>query len=106
MIHKADVKEKKTLLLYSDGGPDHRLTYGSVKVSLLSLFVELDLDCLVAARTCPTQSWVNPAERCMSLLNLGLQNMSLSCAAMREDLEKVVKNCHTVGDLRKAAEKH
>ena len=30
------------LFLYSDGGPDHRVIYMSVKLSLISLFVELD----------------------------------------------------------------
>ena len=32
------------LFLYSDGGPDHRLTYASVKLALISLFRKLHLD--------------------------------------------------------------
>lgn len=65
--------EKSLLFIYSDGGPDHRLTYLSVQLSLISVFLELDLDFLCAARTAPCHSWRNPAERMMSIINLGLQ---------------------------------
>ena len=34
---------KAVLFLYSDGGPDHRLTYVSVQISLVRLFLKLDL---------------------------------------------------------------
>ena len=47
---------KPVLMLYSDGGPDHRLTYLSVQLSLISVFVNLDLDMLIAARTAPGHS--------------------------------------------------
>ncbi len=60
------------LLLYTDGGPDHRLTYVSVQVSLICIFLALDLDFLCAVRTPPYHSWKNPAERIMSILNMGL----------------------------------
>ena len=48
------------LLLYTDGGPDHRLTYVSVKLSLIALFLHRDLDFLYAVRTPPHHSWKNP----------------------------------------------
>jgi len=32
------------LFLYTDGGPDHCLTYASVKLTLIALFRKLDLD--------------------------------------------------------------
>ena len=44
------------LALYTDGGPDHRLTYGAVQVALIAIFKHLQLDYLVAAWTCPGQS--------------------------------------------------
>ena len=66
------------LLLYTDGGPDHRLTYYSVKCALICLFIDLDLDFLVAARTAPGHSWINPVERVMSILNLALQNVAIA----------------------------
>ena len=80
------------LLVLSDGGPDHRLSYGSVQVSLLALFFRLNLDMLIAVRTCPYQSWTNPAERVMSILNLALQNVSLERKEMDEECEKLIKN--------------
>ena len=69
--------QRTILFLYSDGGPDHRLTYVSVQVSLIAVFLKLDLDFLCAARTAPAHSWPNPAERVMSTLNLGLQCIGL-----------------------------
>lgn len=44
------------LLLYTDGGPDHQLTYTTVQISLISLLLALDLDFLCAVRT-PYHSW-------------------------------------------------
>ena len=63
------------LFIYSDGGPDHRLTYLSVKQSLIALFLKLNLD---YARTAPYHSYCNPVERIMSILNLGLQAVALA----------------------------
>lgn len=75
------------LLLYTDGGPDHRLSYPSVKVALICLFLRLDIDFLIAARTAPGQSWANPVERIMSLLNLALQNVALSRECSTDTVE-------------------
>ena len=75
----------------SDGGPDHRVTFGSVQVASLSLFCSLDLDMLVCVRTCPYQSWTNVAERIMSTLNLALQNVSLARSNMSQRAEAVLK---------------
>ncbi len=61
---------KSILCIYSDGGPDHRLTYLSVQLSLIALFLNLDLDFLVACRTAPHHSWRDPVERLMSIINL------------------------------------
>ena len=76
------VLEQKLLLLYTDGGPDHRVTYGSVQVSLICLFVQYDLDVLIAVRTAPGNSWTNLAERVIPVLNLALQNIALECSRM------------------------
>ena len=43
----------------------------------------LDMDAYIAARTVPNQSYRNPAERVISTLNLGLQNV----ATARESVE-------------------
>ncbi|KAK6192561.1 hypothetical protein SNE40_004009 [Patella caerulea] len=91
--------------IYSDGGPDHRITYLSVQLSLIALFVNLDLDMLVAARTAPLQSFRNPVERCMATLNLGLQFVSISRAKMDDEAEKAIKKSSTLKALRDVAEK-
>lgn len=65
------------LAIYSDGGPDHRCTYVSVQYSIIYLFLKLNLDMVVLARTPPGSSWKNPAERVMSQLNLALQSVGL-----------------------------
>ena len=72
------------VLVTSDGGPDHCLTYLSVKVALIALFVHLDVDMLIAISTCPYQSWTNMAERVMSTPNLALQNVSLAREEMAD----------------------
>ena len=89
------------LFLYSDGGPDHRLTYISVKLSLICLFLKLDLDYLGAGRTAPYHSWRNPVERIMSVLNLGLQCVGLAREKMTDDFEKEVAKCNSLSELRK-----
>ena len=60
------------VVMYTDGGPDHNCKHTSVRLGTLALFLELDLDTMVVMRTAPTQSWGNPVERVMSVLNLGL----------------------------------
>lgn len=67
---------KKIVLLFTDGGTDHRCNLQSVQASLICLFIDQDLDMIIAARCAPGQSFTNPAERIMSILNLGLQNCS------------------------------
>ena len=100
------IGDKSILLLLSDGGPDHRLSYGSVQVALLALFLRLNLDMLVAVRTCPYQSWTNPAERVMSVLNLALQNVSLERNLMDDESEKLVKNDNNVKAVRETIRCH
>ena len=96
---------KPVLFLYSDGGPDHRLTYISVQLSLISLFLQLDLDYLCAARTAPLHSWRNPVERMMSIVNLGLQSVGLARKEMGQEFEKMATKAGSMKDLRRLAEK-
>ena len=98
--------DKPILCLYSDGGPDHRLTYLSVKASLISLFLFLDLDYLIVARTALQHSWRNPVERVMSTLNLGLQCVGLARHPGNERFESEVKDCNNMNQLRMKAQKH
>ena len=90
------------LFMYTDGGPDHRITYLSVQLSLISAFLSLDLDFLCACRTAPAQSWKNPVERIMSILNLGLQSVGLMRAECTESAEQALKNCNSLKQIRAA----
>ena len=66
ILPSRNLQTKPILFLYNDGGPGHRLTYLSVQMSLMSLFLKYDLDFLCVARTAPFHSWRNPVECIMS----------------------------------------
>ena len=106
IIHSQDLlSDKSVLFLYSDGGPDHCLiTYISVQLSLISLFLRLDLDYLCAARTAPCHCWRNPAER-MSIVNLGLQCVGLMRQQMSDEHEAMIASCSNTSQLRQVGEK-
>ncbi|XP_056008509.1 uncharacterized protein LOC130051170 [Ostrea edulis] len=91
------------LCLMTDGGPDHRVTFETVKLSLVQLFIQLDLDMLIALRTAPNHSWMNPAERCMSVLNLALQHVALARKDMDPVFENSVKHKSTLSAVRNLA---
>ena len=93
------------LFLYTDGGPDHRLTYISLQISLICLFKKLDLDFLCTARTAPYQSWRNPVERLMSIINLGLQSVGIARSSLGINVEAELKKCNSMSQLRKLAER-
>ena len=44
MLDIANIPKQPILLLYTEGGTDYRLTYVSVQISLINLFLEQDLD--------------------------------------------------------------
>ena len=92
------------LFTYTDGGPDHRLTYLSVQLTFIILFLELDLDFLCAVHTALAQSWKNPVERVMSVLNLGLQSVGLMRKECEHDVEQVLKNCNSLKQIRAAVQ--
>ena len=92
------------LCLYTDGGPDHRSNFLSVQVSLIALFRLLDLDMLVAARTAPHNSYRNPVERIMSLINIGLQSVGIMRQKMPQDMEDTIQNANSMDEVRKAAD--
>lgn len=57
---------------------------------MVSLFLDLDLDALIALRTAPSNSWANPVERVMSIVNIGLQGIGVMRAKGSEDFEKAI----------------
>jgi hypothetical protein len=104
MLSNMMPRGKYVLLKFTDGGTDQRNTLEAVKCASICLFKELDLDLLVLCRCAPGQSWKNPAERCMCLLNLGIQNCSLERHLLDDASEKEIKKCNGMSDLRKRKE--
>uniref|UniRef100_U9TKM5 Uncharacterized protein n=1 Tax=Rhizophagus irregularis (strain DAOM 181602 / DAOM 197198 / MUCL 43194) TaxID=747089 RepID=U9TKM5_RHIID len=100
---KNDDIQNPFLFIYTDGGPDHRVNYLQVQLSLISLFMSLDLDLLVAVRTPSGHSWKNPVERIMSILNLGLQCIGLMRTEMDKEFEELIKCCNSMEDIRNKA---
>ena len=100
VLTSASLIDKPILFRFSDGGPDHKLTYLSVQLSLICLFLKLDLDYLCTGRTAPYHSWRNPVERIMSVLNLGLQCVRLDRQQMSDEFEKDVLKCNNLSELR------
>ena len=92
------------VFLYTDGGPDHRLTYINVQLSLISLYLTLDLDFLCACRTAPYHSWKNPVERLMSIVNIGLQSVGMMRKEAPAEIEVLLSKCNNRKQLRKVAE--
>ena len=105
LLQSHHLTDNPILCIYTDGGSDHQLTFLAVKLALVCLFLLLDLDYLLAARTAPCHSWRNPVERIMSTLNLGLQSVGLAREAGDERFEAEARNCNSLKDLRRAAEK-
>ena len=105
-IVKRTNSERPVLFIYSDGGPDHRVNFMSVKLALIALFRKLDLDYLCAARTAPYHSYRNPVERMMSILNLGLQAVALAREKMPEEMEAEAARCNSLKTLRALAERN
>lgn len=96
--------DKLIRMFYSDGGPDHRVTYPSVQLSLIAMYALYDLDVLLAARTAPMMSWSNPCEKIMCILNLGLQLLTLERSALSPEFEKKMQSLSTMKAIREYAE--
>jgi hypothetical protein len=58
---------------------------------MIALFLELDLDCLIALRTARSNSWANPVERIMSIVNIGLQGVGVIRTKGNEAFEKAIR---------------
>ncbi|VDI69131.1 Hypothetical predicted protein [Mytilus galloprovincialis] len=65
----------------------------------------MNLDMMILARCAPGHSFVNPAERVMSILNLALQNVALERKESTEEMKKILKNCNSMAAVRSLAEK-
>lgn len=89
---------------YHDGGPDHRNTFFSVQLANICFFLKTNSDVYVVARVAGGSSYLNPAERLNSTLNLGCYGFPSSRTALEnvED-EKAIKSCGSKKAFRTAA---
>ena len=78
--------------MYTDGGGDHRTPFISVQISYICRWIKQDLDMLIATRTPPYLSVLNPIERIHSTLNLGLTGMTLARKRLDGDTESKIKS--------------
>ena len=92
------------MFMFTDGGPDHNCKHLSVQAALLALFLIGGMDTMVVLRTTPQQSWTKPAERGMSVLNLGLQGCALARTEMDKEFEVTMRKCNGMSALHRAAE--
>ena len=106
LIEKFDTKEAvpPVLIFYTDGGPEHRTTYLSVKICLQKY---LDLDRVLAVHTAPGHSYRNPAEKINCLLNIGLYG--IGCMRQHSTdpfFEQSLSRSTGLVDVRKLIEKN
>lgn len=97
-------KRKPCLIIYTDGGPDHRTLCHAVKLSLIVLFKRLGLEFLVSCRTAPGSSSANPADSIMPLLNIAFQNTALARDEGNAEFEqniKCIRGCNRKSEIRK-----
>ena len=73
------------VIFYTEGGPEHRTTFLSVKTAMIALQQAINADLLVALRTVPGHSFRNPAEKVNCILNLGLYGIGVMRQSIYED---------------------
>ena len=104
MISKL-IENEKVILKFTGGGTDQRTNLESIKCASICLFLELNLYMLIHVRCAPGQSWCNPVERVMSLLNIALQNCSIERSPCDEETEKEFKKSSSMAATRNLAVK-
>ena len=90
------------VLIETDGGPDHNLTFLKNILSLFGLFLVGNMDKLTATRCCSGLSFMNVAERLMSLLTLGMSGLSLMMDPNADSflMEDVIGNISSMKGVR------
>ena len=94
------LNDKETFFtIFIDGGRDHNIKYLYVHCVLLALFKIGNFDKLNVGLCIPNHSWRDPVERCMSLLNIGLQVLALQ-RHHAGIFESTMSSCKTMKALR------
>lgn len=91
----------QVLYLQTDGGPDRNNTFLNVQLAYTALALSLpSLHMLVVKRCAPGQSYVNPAERSMSVLNAVLSGTALALGDFSDDLRSALKHRNNMEQVR------
>ena len=105
MTHRYQGKQNipPIIILYTDGGPEHRSNFLSVKIALIALQKSLNADMLVAVRTAPRHSFRNPVEKVNCVLNIGLYGIGVMRQKITEDpfFEKKLNATANTDEVRK-----
>jgi hypothetical protein len=89
------------ILIEADGGCDHNF-YLQNKLALFGLFLKSGVDKLIAIPGCPGLSYLNTEERAMSVLNIGLANLSLKLEPCEWLTREVLHGASSMKAVRKA----
>ena len=103
LLSEEDRESRHITIIGTDGGPDHNVTHVRVQLSLIQFALEQDFDVLVAIRTAPNSSVTNPAERCMSTVNIALNGLALSCNVLEPEEMARIRNLNLKKQWRDAA---
>lgn len=94
------------LIKFTDGGTDQRNTLEKVRCATICLFREMDFDMVILGKCAPGHSYINSAERIMSILNIGLQNVALQREASSDENEAHFRKCNSMAELRDRTKKY
>jgi hypothetical protein len=90
---------------FIDGGTDQRNTPESVRCATICLFREMNFDMVILGRCASGHSYINPAERIMSILSISPPNVPLSRIISSSKNEAQFKKCNIMAHLREQAKK-
>ena len=93
-------KPNPILVKYHDGGSDHKDTNGAVRVASIIEFLKDDRDYYLSMRCVPGQSFKDPAEHVMSVLNLCQQCAAFDRREMAPEEEQAIKNDNSMAAIR------
>ena len=66
----------------------------------------MDFDMVILGRCAPGHSYINSAERIMSILNIGLQNVALQREASSDENEAHFRKWNSIAELRDRTKKY
>ena len=85
-----------------EGGGNHELRHVFNQVSTLGMFLNINMDKLVATRGCTGLSYLNTVEREMSLLNVGISSLTLAFGTDTDEwiLSEILEGVVCMKDVR------